>query len=222
MEPNSCGSVRSKSLTEPNNCGPVRNKFAVPSTSVWAANCKSAAENSYGCCCRPGYHVAPVAAARKCARCSKSRDFHRTACCCCKSAAEAQKNGCCCSNSSGGCRCSSAPLDAKLTRSRWIANHSPPMADDYPEACLLFAQARLTDDSSHQNPLARDRGRSYCPALPMCAGRCCPHAAAANCYSSWHLGCARNSLRQKEAGFAKARVAVRSCQTCLVNCPNGR
>src|SRR5260370_27842829 len=42
-ELNSCDSVQSMSVTELNSCDSVRNKFAVPSMSVRAADCKSAA-----------------------------------------------------------------------------------------------------------------------------------------------------------------------------------
>lgn len=138
-ELNSCGSARSRSPTELNSCGLVRNKFAVPSTSVRAAGCKSAAANCHGCCCRPGCHVASAAADRKSPRCSKGVDCRRPACfrsC----AGAARKSGRCCSKRLGGCRCSLASKALRPVRWRLrTANRRVPTADDSRCSCPLLA-----------------------------------------------------------------------------------
>jgi len=167
---------------ELNSCGSVRNNFAVPSTSVWAAGCKSAAAtNCRGCRCRPGYHVASAAADRKNPRCSKSVDCRKPVCFRMRAGA-ARKNGRCWKRLVG-CRCSLA-LKA-LRPARWrlqTANRRVPTADDSHCSCPLFARVGSRDDWKFRNPQAHGHYQLHFPALPKCVGYC-PRAATQCCPS---------------------------------------
>jgi hypothetical protein len=53
---------------EPDSCGSARNTFAALSSSAWVVDCKSAAANYRGCCCRTAYRVASAVARGRCCR----------------------------------------------------------------------------------------------------------------------------------------------------------
>src|SRR5216684_6065774 len=125
MEQNSLGSARNRSVTELNSCGSVRNKSAAPSTSEWAADCKSAA--------------------------ARNRDCRRTACCY-MPVAEARKRGRCW-KSLGGCRCRLASKAARTVRRRLqTATRLVPTVDDSHHSCALLAWVGSRGDSSFRNP----------------------------------------------------------------------
>ena len=152
-EPSSSGSVQSRSGTAPSSCGSVRNKIAAASTNVWVADCRSAAANCRGYCCRPDCPVAFAAGDCKNARCLKSRDCRRRACCRMPAAA-ARKSGRCWKGL-GGCYCSLASKAARPGRPRLqTANRRVPMVDDSHYSCPLFAWVGPRGDSRLQNPLA--------------------------------------------------------------------
>ncbi len=180
-------------MTELSSCGSARNKFAAPSSSGWAADCKSAVANNRGCRCTRAYHVAFAGAAGT--------------------------SGCC-SNSLADCCCSLAPKGA--TPGHWrqgTARLGVPAADGWFPVSELFAWAHSRGDSGFRNLPARGHDRLYFPALPKCAGYCL--RAAKRCCPQLGRMSGSSSSPTRAADSARVPAAGESCWTCWVCCPDG-
>jgi hypothetical protein len=186
--------ARSTSATEPGSYGSAQNRSAAPSSSAWAADWKSVAGNSRGCCYRTAYHVACAAAART--------SVHRW-------------------ESLGGCCYSLASRAERTGRSRLqIARLRVPTADDWFGCHGPIAPENSLTGSSFQTQLADGPGHSYFLGLPRCVSYC--PCAANHCCPPHRRDCGSSCSSRMAAGYSIVPAAGNSSRMTAMCCPDGR